>query len=262
MRYSIVATIIRREWAETIRNRLLMATILVPPVILTVAPVAVGGLVSDRALPADFAAQIIAQRPDWASFSPSELAGAFTVQQFLAFFLLMPAYIPLSIATFSIIGEKQARTLEPVLAAPLRTVELLAGKAIAALVPGVLAGWLTYVAFAALAAIVYGPRLLGVVTDASWLSGVFLLGPAVGLSSVVTGVIVSSRVNDPRVAQQIGGVIIVPIIGVTLVQATGSILVGASGYVLLASIILAISLAGLRLGVTLFDREAILTRWR
>ena len=262
MRYSIVATILRREWAETIRNRLLMATILVPPVILTVAPVAVGGLVSDRTLPADFAAQVIAQRPGWASFTPSEVAGAFAVQQFLAFFLLMPAYIPLSIATFSIIGEKQARTLEPVLAAPLRTVELLAGKAIAALVPGVLAGWLTYVAFAALAAVVYGPRLLGVVTDASWLSGVFLLGPAVGLSSVVTGVIVSSRVNDPRVAQQIGGVIIVPIIGVTLVQATGSILVGASGYLLLAAIILAISLAGLRLGVTLFDREAILTRWR
>lgn len=262
MRSSIVATILRREWAETIRNRLLMATILVPPVILTVAPVAVGGLVSDRTLPADLAAQVIAQRPEWASFSPSELAGAFAVQQFLAFFLLMPAYIPLSIATFSIIGEKQARTLEPVLAAPIRTVELLSGKAIAALVPGVLAGWVTYVAFAALAAGVYGPRLLSVVTDASWLSGVFVLGPAVGLSSVVTGVIVSSRVNDPRVAQQIGGVIIVPIIGVTLVQATGSILVGATGYLLLAALILAISLAGLRLGVTLFDREAILTRWR
>jgi ABC-2 type transport system permease protein len=262
MRLAIVSTILRREWAETTRNRLLMATILVPPVILTVAPVVVGGLVSDRTLPADFAAQIIAQRPDWASFTPSELAGAFTVQQFLAFFLLMPAYIPLSIATFSIIGEKQARTLEPVLAAPVRTIELLAGKAIAALVPGVLAGWLTYAAFASLAAVVYGPRLLGVVTDPSWLSGVFVLGPVVGLSSVVTGVIVSSRVNDPRVAQQIGGVIIVPIIGVTLAQATGSILVGASGYLLLAAVILAISLVGLRIGVTLFDREAILTRWR
>ena len=262
MRRSIVWTILRREWAETIRNRLLMGTILVPPVILTVAPIAVGGLVGDRSLPADFAVQILAQRPEWASFTPSELAGAFTVQQFLAFFLLMPAYIPLSIATFSIIGEKQARTLEPVLAAPVRTVELLAAKAIAALVPGVLAGWLTYVAFASLAAIVYGPRLLGVVIDPSWLSGVFLLGPAVGLSSVVTGVIVSSRVNDPRVAQQIGGVIIVPIIGVTLVQATGSILVGASGYLLLAGAILAVSLVGLRIGVALFDREAILTRWR
>jgi ABC-2 type transport system permease protein len=262
MRRAIVATILRREWAETIQNRLLMATILVPPVILTVAPIVVGGLVSDRSLPADFAAQILVQRPEWAAFTPSELAGAFTVQQFLAFFLLMPAYIPLSIATFSIIGEKQARTLEPVLAAPIRTVELLAGKAVAALAPGLLAGWLTYVAFASLAAVVYGPRLLGVVTDASWLAGVFFLGPAVGLSSVVTGVIVSSRVNDPRVAQQIGGVIIVPIIGVTLVQATGTVLVGATGYLLLAGVILAVSLAGLRLGVTLFDREAILTRWR
>jgi ABC-2 type transport system permease protein len=262
MRASIVGTILRREWAETIRNRLLMATILVPPIILTVAPVAVGGLVGERSLPADFTAQIIAQRPEWAAFTPSELAGAFTVQQFLAFFLLMPAYIPLSITTFSIIGEKQARTLEPVLAAPVRTVELLAGKAIAALVPGLLAGWLTYVAFASLASIVYGPRLLGVVTDPSWLTGVFVLGPTVGLSSVVTGVIVSSRVNDPRVAQQIGGVIIVPIIGVTLVQATGSVLVGATGYLAMAGIVLIASIVGLRIGVALFDREAILTRWR
>ena len=141
----------------------------------------------------------------------------------------MPAYIPLSIATFSIIGEKQSRSLEPVLAAPIRTVELLAGKAIAALVPGVLAGWATYVVFVALASLVYGPALFGVVTDASWLAGVFLLGPAVGLSSVVAGVIVSARVNDPRVAQQIGGVIIVPIVGLVLVQATGTLLVGPAG---------------------------------
>jgi ABC-2 type transport system permease protein len=262
MRRAILVTILGREWAEISRNRLLMATILVPPMILTVAPIAVSGVVGERALPADFAAQILAQRPAWAAFTQSELAGAFTVQQFLAFFLLMPAYIPLSIATFSIIGEKQARTLEPVLAAPVRTVELLAGKAIAALAPGVLAGWLTYLVFVGLASIVYGPNLLGVVTDPSWLAGVLALGPAVGLSSVVTGVIVSSRVNDPRVAQQIGGVIIVPIIGVTLLQATGALLVGASGYLLLTLVVLVVSLVGLRIGVALFDREAILTRWR
>jgi ABC-2 type transport system permease protein len=262
MRPAIVGTILRREWAETVRNRLLMATILVPPMILTVAPITVAGLVGERSLPAEFAAQILAQRPEWGAFSPRELAGAFTVQQFLAFFLLMPAYIPLSIATFSIIGEKQARTLEPVLAAPVRTAELLAGKAIAALVPGVLAGWVTYLAFASLASLVYGPNLLGVVTDPSWLVGVFVLGPAVGLSSVVAAVIVSSRVNDPRVAQQVGGVVIVPIIGITLVQATGTLLVGATGYLAMAGLVFIVSLMGLRIGVALFDREAILTRWR
>jgi ABC-2 type transport system permease protein len=79
---------------------------------------------------------------------------------------------------------------------------------------------------------------------------------------VVAGVIVSARVNDPRVAQQIGGIIVVPIIAVTLLQATGTLLVGATGYFLLAVIIFIISLIGLRVGVGLFDREAILTRWR
>jgi ABC-2 type transport system permease protein len=262
MRSRIVATILRREFGETFRNRLLMSTILIPPMILTIAPLTLAGVVGSRSLPSELATQVLAQRPAWAAFTPAELAGAFAVQQFLAFFLLMPAYIPLSIATFSIIGEKQARTLEPVLATPIRTVELLAGKAIAALVPGLLAGGVTYVAFVTLASVVYGPHLFGVVTDPSWLVGVFVLGPVVGLLSVVAGVVVSSRVNDPRVAQQVGGIVIVPIIGVTLLQATGTLLVGASGYLLLAAIVLVVSLLGLRVGVALFDREAILTRWR
>jgi ABC-2 type transport system permease protein len=262
MRASIVWTVLRREWSETVRNRLLMSTILLPPILLTVVPLALAGVVGERALPPELAAQVIAQKPEWASFSPGELAGAFAVQQFLLFFLLMPAYIPLSIATYSIIGEKQARSLEPVLAAPIRTSELLTGKAIAAVVPGILAGWATYVAFIGLASLVYGPALLGVVTDPSWLAGVFLLGPAVGLLSVVAGVIVSARVNDPRVAQQIGGVVIVPIVVLVLVQATGTLLVGAAGYTLLAIIVLIVSSVGLRIGFQLFDREAILTRWQ
>lgn len=262
MRRAILWTLLRREWSEMIRNRLLVSTIIVPPLILTVTPIILAGVVGERALPADLTRQILAQRPDWAAFTPGELAGAFAVQQFLVFFLLMPAYIPLSIATFSIIGEKQARSLEPVLAAPIRTVELLAGKALAALVPGVLAGLVTYVVFVGLASVVYGPNLFGVVTDPSWLAGVFLLGPAVGLLSVVAGVIVSARVNDPRVAQQVGGVVIVPVIGIVLVQASGTLLVGAPGYLLLALIIGSIALVGLRIGVRLFDREAILTRWR
>jgi ABC-2 type transport system permease protein len=262
MRAGIVWTVVRREATEIVRNRLLLATILIPPLLLTVGPIALAAIIDERALPPELAATVLAQKPEWAAFSPGELAGAFAVQQFLVFFLLMPAYIPLSIATFSIIGEKQARSLEPVLAAPIRTSELLAGKAVAALTPGVLAGWLTYVVFVSLASFVYGSALFGVVTDASWLAGVFLLGPAVGLSSVVAGIIVSARVNDPRVAQQIGGVIIVPIVGLVLAQASGTVLVGATGYALVAAIVLGLSLVGLRIGVRLFDRETILTRWR
>ena len=62
--------------------------------------------------------------------------------------------------------------------------------------------------------------------------------------------------------EQIGGVVIVPVIALVLLQATGTLLVGAVGYTLLAIIVLVISFIGLRIGVRLFDREAILTRWR
>jgi ABC-2 type transport system permease protein len=110
MRAGIVWTVLRREWYETVRNRLLMSTIILPPILLTVAPIVLASAVGERALPPELAHQVLEQRPEWSSFTPAELAGAFAVQQFLVFFLLMPAYIPLSIATFSIIGEKQARS--------------------------------------------------------------------------------------------------------------------------------------------------------
>ncbi|HEU4672599.1 MAG TPA: ABC transporter permease [Candidatus Limnocylindrales bacterium] len=264
MRPDILRAVIGREFAELVRNRLLLFTIIVPPALLTVAPLVVGTLVQggERSLPESLLRQIIAQRPDWSSFSPRELAAAFAIQQFLIYFLILPAYIPLAVASFSIIGEKQSRSLEAVLATPIRTSELLAGKAVAALVPGLLAGWLTYVVFATLARIQYGPNLVAVVSDPSWLAGVFLLGPAIGLLSVVAGIIVSSRVNDPRTAQQIGGVIIVPIVALTILQSTGTIIVGASGYAVAAIVVAAVAVAGLRLGVALFGRETILTRWR
>jgi hypothetical protein len=57
-------------------------------------------------------------------------------------------------------------------------------------------------------------------------------------------------------------VVIVPVIALVLAQATGTILVGPTGYVILSIAVLAVALVGLRIGVRLFDREAILTRWR
>ncbi|MFL5757287.1 MAG: ABC transporter permease [Chloroflexota bacterium] len=262
LRWPWVSAVLRRELRELIQNRWLLFGIAIPPVVLVVAPIVLGAILPPTALPPNLREAVIQQRPEWATLSRRELSGAFVVQQFLPYFLLMPAYVPLAIATFSIIGEKQSRSLEAVLATPIRTGELLAAKSVAALVPGVLVGWLTYLVFALLASLVYGPRLLGIVTDSSWLAGVFALGPAIGLASTVMGVIVSARVNDPRVAQQVGAVVIIPIVALAILQATGTLLVGAAGYLLLAAVVTVIAVIGLRIGVYLFQREAILTRWR
>ena len=95
-----------------------------------------------------------------------------------------------------------------------------------------------------------------------WLAATFLLGPAIALLSVVLGILVSARANDPRTAQQIGAVIVVPLVAVVIAQAAGRFLVDATGYGLAAVAVLLLALAGLRAGTWLFAREAILTRWR
>jgi len=89
-----------------------------------------------------------------------------------------------------------------------------------------------------------------------------LVGPAVGLVSVVAGVMISSRVNDPRAAQQVGTVALLPIIGVLVVESSGVAVIDARTYLLGAAIFAAAGLMGLRIAVGLFGRESILTRWR
>ena len=264
MRIAIVRAVISREIVEIVRNRLLLFSVIVPPVILTLVPVILLKVQLNSAprMPASAIAEILASRPEWATLSANEIAAAFVVQQFLLIFLILPAYIPLSIASYSIVGEKQTRSLEAVLATPIRTTELLAGKAIAALVPGVLAAWLAYVAMVTLAAVLIGGAMLPVLTDPTWLAAVFAMGPAVGLVSVAAGVIVSSRVTDPRSAQQIGALIILPLVAIVIAQTTGKFVLGAREYVLLAIVTAIVGVVGVRLGTLIFGRESILTRWK
>lgn len=49
--------------------------------------------------------------------------------------MLIPTVVPLTIAIYSVIGEKSARTLEPLLAAPVRVGELLLAKSLASAIP-------------------------------------------------------------------------------------------------------------------------------
>ena len=60
---------------------------------------------------------------------------AFVFQQFLMLQLLIPATGAMAFAGYSLIGEKQGRTLEPLLATPITTPELLIGKGLGALLP-------------------------------------------------------------------------------------------------------------------------------
>jgi ABC-2 type transport system permease protein len=262
IRPPIVAAVVRRELLEIVRNRALLAAIVIPPIILVALPILVASFGGKESLPAEVIANLRAARPEWADLTPGELANAFGIQQMLIFFLLMPATIPLAIASYSIVGEKQTRSLEAVIAAPIATEELLAGKAIASIAPAIATVWLAYLALIVLSGIVLGPGLARIVIDPTWFVTVFALGPAIGLLSVIIGIAISSRVNDPRAAQQIGTVIVLPIVGFMVIQLQSGQLLAAKDYLEAAAAVTLVGLVGLRVAARLFGRETILTRWR
>ena len=262
IRPSIVLAVVRRELLEIVRNRVLLAAVVLPPVLLVALPVIITSTSHPKPLAPEVVANLIAARPAWAGLRPDQLVAAYGLQQMVLFFLLMPATVPLAIASYSVVGEKQTRSLEAVIAAPISTVELIAGKTIAAVLPALVTVWLAYLALIATSAVIFGPEMARVVVDPVWLATVFALGPAIGLGSVVTGIAISSRVNDPRAVQQIGTVIILPLVGFMVLQLQSGRLLETRDYLVAAAAVAAVAVAGLRLTVRLFGRESILTRWR
>jgi ABC-2 type transport system permease protein len=95
-----------------------------------------------------------------------------------------------------------------------------------------------------------------------WLVGMALLSPLLALMSVFSGVIVSSRMNDPRAAQQVTGIFVVPVIALSLVIFAGKILLSVPLMILVAAIVLVLDGILLAIAVRLFQRETILTRWK
>jgi ABC-2 type transport system permease protein len=68
-------------------------------------------------------------------------------------------------------------------------------------------------------------------------------------------------VNDPRAAQQIGTVVILPLVGFAVLQLQSGRLFTVSDYLTAAAVAAVIGIVGLRIAARLFGRETILTRW-
>jgi ABC-2 type transport system permease protein len=186
----------------------------------------------------------------------------FLFQQFLILFLLMPITGAMSLASHAIVGEKQARTLEPLLATPITTGELLVAKVLGALIPTLaisIAGLAWF--FVAIALFAEAGVLRAMLTARTWILILFI-GPAAALVSLQSAIVISSRVNDARTAQQFGVLIILPITAVLVAQFTGSLWLSATALALAAMGLVGVWILLTLFSVALFEREAILTRWK
>jgi ABC-2 type transport system permease protein len=187
---------------------------------------------------------------------------AFVFQQFLVLLVLGPVAASMSSAAYSVVGEKRSRTLEPLLATPVTTLELLSSKVLGAFVPALVLTLLTFGSYIVGAAVLAQPGVAWVLLTPGALVVVLMVGPLAALAALQLAVCASSRTTDERSAQQIGAVIILPIAGLLVAQAVGSLVVTTRLALAMATGLTVLNVGLLRLGVALFGRETILTRWK
>lgn len=261
MRPGDVWAVFVKEWRDLLSNRLLLGAVWLPALVFAAIPTGLVAFIQANDLDPKQLGQIqqyIANFPDL----PAKLAAqGFIVTNFMAYFLLIPAMVPMAIATQSIIGEKVARSLEPQLASPMEVPELLAGKTLAAALPAVTATWGVFILYGLVNGALADPRLTRLVFSEVWMVAMVTLVPLICIFSVLLGIVVSSRVNDPRTAQQIGGFVVIPIIAVAVAQFFGGQATFNMQQVMIGNLLVA-GLIGvvLLIGSWAFDREQILTR--
>jgi ABC-2 type transport system permease protein len=100
------------------------------------------------------------------------------------------------------------------------------------------------------------------VTAPRWILAIVVLVPLLTLLSVNLGILISTRVNDVRVAQQIGGLVVVPVVGLGIAQVTGRVVLDNGAFLEMTIVLIVLDLAVFWLARLAFQRENILVRWR
>jgi ABC-type Na+ efflux pump permease subunit len=236
-----VISVVRKEVREFRRNRFVIGTMAVLPFIFLITP-----MITIFRIPA--------------SASGAQLKAAVGVISLLL--LIIPIVIPPVIAAYSVVGERDQGTLEPVLTAPVRGSELLLGKAVAAFLPSVAIAYALYLVVLISVRFAAAHVVSSVVFHPPELLAQILFTPLLALWSIWVGIGISARASDVRVAQQLATVASLPLLGFTslisfqLIKPSVPIAIG------LALALLAADIAAWRIVSRLFDRERLVTGQR
>lgn len=229
-----VKAIVRKELREYRRNKHIVATMVILPLLFVASP-----LIQVFALTAASAPMI------------SRGYG-------LLYLLGIPALVPAAVAAYSVVGERQQGTLEPVLGTPIRREELLLGKALAALIPSLAVSYGVYACFIASVELFAQPAVASALLRGPEVVAQILFTPLLAAWSIWIGVAISTRSSDLRVAQQLGMLANLPSVVVTSLIAYDVIHASLGVAVAGAALLLLLAGFGWRMASAVLDRERLI----
>ncbi|MGQ9787976.1 MAG: ABC transporter permease subunit [Candidatus Hadarchaeaceae archaeon] len=259
MRFDRIWEIAKKDMASVRRYKYVLYGLVVVPLIFAVFVPAVSliPILSSE----NFSGEMPPFVPAGYSLKKATILGIVSMSSL--FLMFIPAFVPSVIASYTFVGEKINKQLEPLLATPTTDSELLLGKMLGAFIPAVGA---TFASFAVMMALVdvltfplFGypllPNLISLVV-------LFIYCPLIAIFSVSFSVFISSKVNDVRAAMQISGVTMIPVLGFYFLFVGGFLRLDWFELALFAALLISADLGLYYLSKMTFRREEILTRWK
>ncbi|MDG6985268.1 MAG: ABC transporter permease subunit [Nitrososphaerota archaeon] len=248
MRLSQAWIVAAKDFATFTKKKNIVYTVLIIPLVIAVA---LPGVIF-----------YVQHRPNGAAVSAAELTTL--LPAFVFFYVIIAGFVPTTIASYSLVGEKLEKSIEPLLATPTTDGEILLGKGIAAFIPPMMAILGSSVLFMGLMD-TFTHAALGYYYFPNWDAAamLFVAVPLAVVMSVEWNVFVSSRVSDVRISQQLGTIVILPLAGLYVGGEVGIVPLGAlSTPLYIAGALAVVDLLLLSVVRETFQRDVILTKWR
>lgn len=236
-----IGAVVRKELRDFRRNRFLVGTMSVLPVVFLISP-----MITLFRIPASAPASLVDR--------------SVGVTSLLLF--VVPAVIPPIMAAYSVIGERDQGTLEPFLTTPIRREELVLAKAFAVFIPSVTVAYGIYLAFALAVHFGAAHAVSAAVWHAPQMVAQLVFTPLIATWAIWVGIAMSVRARDVRVAQQLATLASLPALGITTLITFRVITPSVTVAVVLGLALLAVDLAAWRFVSRLFDRERLITGTR
>ena len=228
--------ITRKELREYRRNRSILVAVAIFPLIFLIQP-----LILVFKLPSATALEI-------------------SNRHLLLYMLVIPVLAPSVLAAYSVAGERQQGSLEPILTTPIRSTEFLLGKALAAFVPSVAIAYVVFAIFIGWVSLFAETGIASALLRPTDIAAQVVFTPMLATGAIWISIAISTRLSDPRVAQQLSLLAGLPLAVVPALIAFDVIPASLGLALGLGALLLVADLLGWRLVSPMFDRERLITQ--
>ena len=176
----------------------------------------------------------------------------------MPFFLIVPAMSASIIAANSFVSEKEGRTLESLLFAPIDIRSLFLGKALSALLPTLFLTLFCFLLYGILVNAIAYPLFHELIfPTGNWWVLLFWVIPLISVGCILLNVLVSAQVKTFQAANQISGMVVLPIILLVAGQFSGLLLLNSWVLFLIGALLLVLNVFFLRRITRLNNRNTL-----